>query len=138
MDQAITDIENAFPRVIALLNALVAGNVVKSSSGIVIANLLGDLEAVIAGAQKPSTDLIGNVETLLSDLTKDGIMQGQFIEAAAKGLSDVKAFVADVQNNQVAIIRVASLFGVHGSYAFIPDESDQGKSLGLGAAPAGS
>jgi hypothetical protein len=136
MGQAITDIENAFPRVIALLNALVAGGLVKSSSGIVIANLLGDLEAVIAGAQKPSTDLIANVETLLSDLTKDGILQGQFVVDAAQGLANVKAFVADVQNNQVAIIRVASLFGVHGSYAFIPDESDQGKTLGLAAQPA--
>lgn len=135
-DQVVLDIEKAFPQIVAVLNVLVASNVLHSSSGIVITQLLNDVEGVVSGAQNPTVDLVAKVEQLLSDVTNDGILKGQIIESAAAGLSQVKAFVADVQSNQVAIIKVASLFGVSGCYAFIPNESDQGVSLGLGAKPA--
>lgn len=131
MNQTINDILNVFPKIVAFLNALIAGGVVKSSSGLELATILADLQAVITGSQNPSTQLIAQVQQLITDLTADGLIGGQFVEQLAAGLGQFKSFVSNVQSNQVAVIKTAELFGVPGMYAFVPNASEQGKSLGL-------
>lgn len=120
-----------FQRLAALLGALVAGGIIKTSSGTQITGILADVEAVISGAQNPNADLIGKVATLLADLKVDNMISGQFVDDLAQGLTKFGAFVHDVQTGQVAVIDdKAKLAGVEGLYVFVPSGSDVAHTIG--------
>lgn len=120
-----------FQRLAALLGALVAGGIIKTSSGTQITGILADVEAVISGAQNPNADLIGKVATLLADLKVDNVISGQFVDDLAQGLTKFGAFVHDVQTGQVAVIDdKARLAGVEGLYVFVPAGSDIAHAIG--------
>ena len=127
----MTNVLDFLARAEALLQALIAGGVVKTNSGTEIAGILGAVTGVIQGAQNPTPALIGEVTTLLNDLKVDNVISGQFVDDLTAGLTKFASFVADVQNHQVAVIETKALFGVPGMYAFIPNASPQGQSLGL-------
>ncbi len=127
----MTNVLDFLARAEALLQALIAGGVVKTNSGTQIATILGAVTAVIQGAQNPSPQLVGEVTGLLNDLKVDNVISGQFVDDLTAGLAKFASFVADVQNHQVAVIETKELFGVPGIYAFIPSASPQGQSLGL-------
>ena len=127
----MTNVLDFLARAEALLQALIAGGVVKTSSGTEIAGILASVTAVIQGAQNPSPALVGEVTTLLNELKVDNVISGQFVDELTAGLTKFASFVADVQNNQVAVIETKELFGVPGMFAFVPNASPQGQSLGL-------
>lgn len=121
-----------FAQALSVLNALVAGGIVKTSSGIVLTSLLGDVSAVVSGARNPSVDEVALIAKLFADLKADNILGGAFVDQLSVGLTQFHSFVANIQNNQVAIARGnTSCLGVRGAWAFIPALSDQGKSLGM-------
>jgi len=129
------DLLTFFGRASLLLDGLVTVGIIKSSTGTQIAGVIEDLRNVTNGVSDPSADLATSVLQLLKDLDADGVISlaDPNVEAVANGLGNIASFVADVKGNQVAIIKTADLFGVPGSYAFVPNNSEQGVSLGLGA-----
>lgn len=129
------DVLNFFNRVLPILQALVVGGIIKSNSGIVIANLIADIEGVIKGAQNPSTALIGQVEALLNDLKIGGILQGQFIDALDSDLVQFGTFTKAIQSQpigQPGIGPKEKLLGVEGSWVFIPDSAEPAVKAPLG------
>lgn len=128
----MTDFLTFIGRALALLNALVAAGVVKTSTGTNIAGIVGDLQAIVQNGANPTVDQVAAAEKLLTDLQAEGVISGTVVAETAQGLSKFAAFVKNVQANQVAIIDGGKeLFGVRGAYAFIPAASEQGVSLGL-------
>jgi len=117
----------------ALLEALIAGGIVRTSSGTEIAGILAAVTGVIQGAQNPTPALVGQVMTLLSELKVDNVISGSFVDTLTAGLTKFASFVSDVKSEQVAIIKDGPLFGVPGAYAYIPSNSPQGVSLGMGS-----
>lgn len=127
MDQVLSFLTRAA----ALLNALVAGGIIKSNSGVQIAGILADVESVIKGAANPTSELVTSVANLLGDLKVDGVISGTFVDETAQGLTKFSAFVHNVQTGQVAVIDdKAHLAGVAGLYAFIPLNSEVAHSIG--------
>lgn len=129
------DVLNFFNRVLPILQALVVGGIIKSNSGIVIANLIADVETVIKGAQNPSTALVGQVEALLNDLKVGGILQGQFINELDAALVQFGTFTKAISSapiGQPGIGPKERLFGVEGSWVFIPDSAEAAVKAPLG------
>lgn len=124
------DVTTFLGRILPVLQMLVAGGIIKSSSGIEITNLIGDVQAVINGAQNPSVDLISQVEQLLKDLQADGILQGKFIDELNTDMAQFATFAKAIQSAQAGIGPKETLLGVAGSWVFIPDAM-QDKPFGL-------
>ncbi len=127
----IPDILAFFGKAEALLQALIAGGVLKSTSGTDIATILADVTAVIAGTQQPSAALATEVAKLLSDLGTDGVIQGTLVNELAAAATKFASFVSDIQSGQAGLLGTGTLMGVHGTYQFIPDGSSVAKSEGM-------
>ena len=119
----MNDVLSYFGKAELLLQALVAGGIIKSSSGIEIATLLADVQGVVKGVQHPTPDLVGQVQTLLNDLKVNGIIQGQFIDQLDAEMGKVHTFLAAIHSTppQAGIGPREVLDGVPGSWVFIAD-----------------
>ncbi len=127
----IPDILGFFTKAAALLNALIAGGVVKSSSGTEIATILSDVTAVISGAQQPTSALTGELSKLLTDLGTDGVIQGSLVTEITNAATKFAAVQNDIEQGQAALLGTGDLFGKHGSYLFVADGGPAASSLGL-------
>ncbi len=127
----IPDILAFFSKASALLNALIAGGVVKTNSGTEIATILADVTAVIAGTQQPTAQLADQVSKLLVDLGTDGVIQGTLVTTLTNAATKFAAFVSDVQSGQAGLLGTGDLLGKHGSYLFVADGGPAAANLGL-------
>lgn len=127
----MNDLLSFFAKAEALLQALIAGGVVKTSSGTEIATILADVTAIVQGAQQPTAALATQVEQLLKDLGTDGIVQGQLVNDLTAAAAKFAAVENDVTSGQAALLGTGELFGKHGSYLFVADGGPAAASLGL-------
>lgn len=116
-----------------LLSVASASGLVKPESAAQISAVMGDIENIAKNANPPTPELATSTAQLLSDLSSDGVLQGQAVASVIAGLGKFGAIVHDVQNNQTVILDdKASAFGVKGLLMFAPLDSDQAKSVGYG------
>lgn len=126
------DLSKFFAQALLLLQALVAGGVIKSQSGVEITAIVSDLEAVVNAAKNPGPDIANQVASLLAELKNDGVIGGTVVDQLAQAATQFGAFVKDIQSGQVGVIDShKSLAGVEGCYAFIPYGGAAAQSLGL-------
>lgn len=124
-----------FGKAEALLQALIAGGIIKSSSGIVIGTLLGDVAAVVKGAQNPTPQLTTQVEQLLGDLKVNGILEGKFIDELNADLGKFATFAKAIQSTPIGQAGIGPrevLLGVPGSWVYIPDSAEAAVKAPLG------
>lgn len=126
-----SDLETFFAKAAALLQALIAGGIVKTSSGTEIATILADVTAIVQGSQQPTAELATQVEQLLKDLGTDGVIQGKLVNDLASAAAKFAAVVNDIQTGQAALLGTGDLCGKHGSYLFVADGGPAAGALGL-------
>lgn len=127
----IPDVLGFFAKAEALLQALIAGGVIKTSSGTQVATILGDVTAVVSGAQQPSTALVGDLSKLLTDLGTDGVINGSLVTEITAAATKFAAVVSDIQGGQAGLLGTGDLVGKHGSYLFVADGGAAAQALGL-------
>lgn len=119
-----------FQKAYALLQALIAGGIMKASSGTQIAAILNDITLVISGTKDPSAELATAIAKLLADLGTDGVIQGALVTDLTNAATKFASFISDIQSGQVGILGSGTIAGVHGSYQFIPDGGPIAKAEG--------
>lgn len=114
-----------------LLSVASASGLVKPESAAQISTVMSDIENIAKNANPPTPELATSTAQLLSDLSSDGVLQGQAVANVIAGLGKFTSIVHDVQANQTVILDdKASAFGVKGLLMFAPLGSDQAKSVG--------
>lgn len=116
----------------------VSQGIVKTSGGVNVEQVLGDVNQIVQDSKLPDNVqiLVGDVQHILQDLQASGFISGSGIAAVAAGLGEFDAFVKNIKSNQVGVIRShASLFGVPVDYWAVPLGSDVYKFQTDGTTP---